>query len=432
MKRPLALLLTALITLGAFFGPAPAVHAEEAPAPEHAASVVLYNFENDKTLFSYEKDKRVFPASTVKLMTGILAYEELGGDGAATITVSAEMLDGVKGNNIALREGEIVTVSDMLHALLVNGANDAAQVLAVAVSGSVEDFVTRMNQKAQLLGAYSTYYTNPTGMHSDAMVTTAHDTALIARYAYRLDGFTDITSQPKYVMERTNKSDYRNLFNRNSQLSKFYDTRYYYAASLGMNAGYTQQGGYCIVSCARRDALTYLCVVMDAEETEDGVYSYKNANRLLDWAFSAYAYTEVLSAQTRICELPVSLSSTVDYVTLVPAEAIVRYLPAGIDTASEIKLSYNTYEETLTAPVEAGQVCGFVTVTYCDEILGSVDLVSSSTVTRSEFLYLLERIRTFTRSRFFRASVVFAILFGAAYIVYEARRREKQYRRRRF
>lgn len=430
MKRLTALLAAALSVLGALTGLPLAVYAEDAPTPENAASVVLYNFENDKTLLSYEADKRVYPASTVKLMTGIIAYEELGGDGAATITVSAEMLDGVKGNNIALREGEIVTVSDMLHALLVNGANDAAQVLAVAVSGSVESFVTRMNQKAQLLGAYSTYYTNPTGMHSDAMVTTAHDTAVIARYAYRLDGFTDITSQTKYVMERTNKSDYRNLFNRNSQLSKFYDTRYYYPAALGMNAGYTQQGGYCLVSAARRDELSYLCVVMDAGETEDGIYSYLNANRLLDWAFDAYGYTEVLSAQARICELPVSLSSTVDYVTLVPAGAIVRYLPTELDAAADLHISYNTYEESLTAPVEAGQVCGFVTVTYGDEILGSVDLVSSSSVTRSEFLYLLERIQAFTRSRFFRASVVFAILFGAAYIIFEARRREKKYRRR--
>ena len=80
-----------------------------------------------------------------------------------------------------------------------------------------------MNEKAQYLGAYNTFYTNPTGMHSEAMVTTVADTAAIARYAYSLPGFLEITSLPKYVMEATNKSDYRNLYNRNGQISRFYE-----------------------------------------------------------------------------------------------------------------------------------------------------------------------------------------------------------------
>lgn len=429
-KRALTLFLAVLTLAGAFRFLLLRADALEPPAVEHAAAAYLYNFENDQILLEYEADKRIYPASTVKMMTGILAYEEFGGDLTQQLTVTAEMLERVVGNNIGLSVGETVTAGDMLHALLVNGANDAAQVLAVAVSGSLEDFVTRMNQKAQLLGAYDTYYTNPTGMHSDAMVTTARDTAAIARYAYNLPGFTDITSLTKYVMEATNKSDYRNLFNRNCQLSKFYDTRYFYPDALGLNAGYTAQGGYCLVSAARQDDLSYLCIVMGAEETEDGIFSYIGANALLEWAFASYAYTEVLSSSARICEIPVTLSSTVDYVTLVPSASIVRYLPADIDPETDVKYSYNTFEESLAAPVEAGQVCGSVTVTCVGEILGSVDLIASSSVARSEFLYLLERIKEFTKSRFFRATVVFILLFGAGYVLLEARRRKKQLRRR--
>ncbi|MBO5670620.1 MAG: D-alanyl-D-alanine carboxypeptidase, partial [Clostridia bacterium] len=111
---------------------------------EKAAGAYLYNFENDQVLYEHEADKRIYPASTVKLMTGIIAMEELGGDMDATITVTSEMLSKVVGNRIGLKVGEIVSVRDMLHALLVNGANDAAQVLAVTVSGSVEEFVVRM------------------------------------------------------------------------------------------------------------------------------------------------------------------------------------------------------------------------------------------------------------------------------------------------
>ena len=405
-------------------------YAAEPPPVEHAASAYLYNFENDTVLLEYETDKRIYPASTVKLMTGILAIEALGNEPDALITVTAAMKEGVVGNNIGLKVGETVRVKDMLHALLVNGANDAAQVLAVTVGGSVAKFVEMMNEKAQFIGAYNTYYTNPTGMHSDAMVTTAADTAVIAKYAYNLPGFIEITSVQQYVMDATNKSDYRNLFNRNSQLSKFYDNRYLYSGAIGLNAGYTVQAGYCIVSAAQRDDLTYLCVVMNAEETEDGVsWSYQNAKVLLDWAFASHKYTEILSASTRIAEIPVTLSSTVDHVTLVPTETIIRYLPTDIDPEKDIKISYTTFDESLAAPVQAGQICGTVTVTLGDEILGSTDLITTSSVSRSEFLYLLQQIREFTEGRLFRATVTFLVIFSVLYVLWEARRREKQLRR---
>ncbi len=405
-----------------------AVYASEPPEAEKAIGAYLYNFENDTTLYSLREDARLYPASTVKIMTGILAIEALGDTPEATITVTKDMLYKVVGNNIGLEEGEIVTVDDMLHALLVNGANDAAQVLAIHIAGSVDAFVTMMNDKAQRLGAYNTYYTNPTGMHNDAMITSVSDTADIAKYAYSLPRFVEITSVPKYVMDATNKNDYRNLFNRNSQLSKYYDTRYYYPDSLGMNAGYTVQGGYNIVSVARKENLTYLAIVMNAEGTEEGVYSYMGANALLSWAFEAYGYREVLSASERICEMDVELSSTVDYVTLVPAASIVKYLPTDVDPSS-IAVSYNTFDEKLTAPVEAGQVCGIVTVTAGGEILGSADLIATTSVTRSEFLFFLQRTKAFTDSRFFKATVVFMILFSTAYILYRARTREQRARR---
>lgn len=428
--RRTAALLTLFSTVAIFCLP---MRAAAAAPPEiaHTAGAYLYNFENDTVLLAYETDKRIYPASTVKLMTGILAVEALGDTPDAEITVTDEMLDHVVGNNIGLKIGETVTVRDMLHALLVNGANDAAQVLAVTVGGSLANFVEMMNEKAQYIGAYSTYYTNPTGMHSDAMVTTVADTACIAQYAYNLPGFIEVTSTQQYVMDATNKSDYRNLFNRNSQISKYYDNRYLYSPAIGLNAGYTVQAGYCLVSVAQKDSLTYLCIVMNAEETEDGTcWSYENARILLDWAFSAYAYTEVLSANTRITEVPVTLSSTVDHVVLVPAESIVRYLPTDIDPASDIHVSYTTFDESLSAPVQIGQICGTVTVTYGDELLGSADLVATSDVSRSEFLYMLDQIREFTKGRFFRATIVFLILFSLLYVLHEARRREKQSRHR--
>lgn len=132
------------------------------------------------------------------------------------------MLDEVNGNRIGFQAGEVVTAREMLSCMLVNSANDAAIILANAVAGSTSDFVELMNKKAAEIGAFDTYYTNPTGMHNDAMITTAKDTAIISKYAYSVPGLIDMTSTPKYVMPATNLSDYRNIYNRNSMLSNYY------------------------------------------------------------------------------------------------------------------------------------------------------------------------------------------------------------------
>ena len=365
-------------------------------------------------------------------MTGIVAIEELGDDLSRQVTITAEMLSKVAGNNVGLLAGEVVTVEQLLYAMLVNSANDAAMVLAYAACGSVEAFVERMNEKANTLGAYDTYYANPTGMHNDAMVTTVADTAIIAKYAYTLPLFMEIVSTPKYVMEATNLSDYRNIYNRNCLLSKYYNVNYPYPRATGMNAGATTQGGYAICATAEESStgLSYLAIVMGADEEDGAIYSYVNAIKLFEWAFQNYDYIEVLSADRIICELPVRLSSTLDYVTLVPSENIEVYLPTTVDVERDIRYSYNTYADTMDAPIATGEEAGTITVLMGERILGSCTLVTTSSVARSEFLYFLARVRQFSQSRFFIATVVAAVVLSIVYVLLKAHWREKHIRSR--
>ena len=402
------------------------------PVIDHCIGAYLYNFENDEVLYSVGADERVYPTSTVKLMTGIVAIEELGDDLSRQVTITAEMLSKVAGNNVGLLAGEVVTVEQLLYAMLVNSANDAAMVLAYAVCGSVEAFVERMNEKANTLGAYDTYYANPTGMHNDAMVTTVADTAIIAKYAYTLPLFMEIVSTPKYVMEATNLSDYRNIYNRNCLLSKYYNVNYPYPRATGMNAGATTQGGYAICATAEESStgLSYLAIVMGADEEDGAIYSYVNAIKLFEWAFQNYDYIEVLSADRIICELPVRLSSTLDYVTLVPSENIEVYLPTTVDVERDIRYSYNTYADTMDAPIATGEEAGTITVLMGERILGSCTLVTTSSVARSEFLYFLARVRQFSQSRFFIATVVAAVVLSIVYVLLKAHWREKHIRSR--
>lgn len=432
--RPvLALLLAAVFLLLAL----PIGAAEEAddgamPVIDHCIGAYLYNFENDEVLFSVGTDERVYPTSTVKLMTGIVAIEELGDDLSRQVTITGEMLSKVAGNNVGLMAGEVVTVEQLLYAMLVNSANDAAIVLAYAAGGSVEAFVDKMNEKANTLGAYKTYYANPTGMHNDAMVTTVADTAIIAKYAYTLPLFMEIVSTPKYVMEATNLSDYRNIYNRNCLLSKYYNVNYPYPRATGMNAGATTQGGYAICATAEESStgLSYLAIVMGADEVDGAIYSYVNAIKLFEWAFRNYDYIEVLSADRIICELPVRLSSTLDYVTLVPSETIEVYLPTTVNVERDIRYSYNTYEDAMDAPIATGEEAGTITVLMGDRILGSCTLVTTSSVARSEFLYFLARVRQFSQSRFFIATVVSAVVLSVVYVLLKAHWREKHIRSR--
>ena len=402
------------------------------PVIDHCIGAYLYNFENDEVLYSVGADERVYPTSTVKLMTGIVAIEELGDDLSRQVTITAEMLSKVAGNNVGLLAGEVVTVEQLLYAMLVNSANDAAMVLAYAACGSVEAFVERMNEKANTLGAYDTYYANPTGMHNDAMVTTVADTAIIAKYAYTLPLFMEIVSTPKYVMEATNLRDYRNIYNRNCLLSKYYNVNYPYPRATGMNAGATTQGGYAICATAEESStgLSYLAIVMGADEEDGAIYSYVNAIKLFEWAFQNYDYIEVLSADRIICELPVRLSSTLDYVTLVPSENIEVYLPTTVDVERDIRYSYNTYADTMDAPIATGEEAGTITVLMGERILGSCTLVTTSSVARSEFLYFLARVRQFSQSRFFIATVVAAVVLSIVYVLLKAHWREKHIRSR--
>ncbi|MBE6587746.1 MAG: D-alanyl-D-alanine carboxypeptidase [Ruminococcaceae bacterium] len=430
--RFFAIILAVALTVPMLLWLPVSVNALEDPEVSYASSVYLYNLENEKAVYKLNADEKVYPTSTVKLMTGIVALENLKDRLDDTVTVTAEMMSYVSGNNIGLKTGETVIIRDMLGAMLVNGANDAAYVLALTVSESLEDFVLLMNKRANELGAHNTHYTNPTGMHDEAMVTTAADTALIALHAYNLEQFMDFAALLRYTVSETNMSDAMTVYNRNCLLSLYYETDYYYKAARGMNAGSTYEGGYSVVTTATNGDLTYLCVVLGAEKVENTIYSYVNAANLLDWAFESFLYLDVLSPEQIMCEIPVTLATGVDHVTLVARDSLTVYLPADTDIEKEITFSWTTNTEELQAPVKKGDLAGRVTVLYNGDPIGSSDLISTADIERSDMLYGLHNISEFTKSKFFIATLVCIVVFSVAYVFGKAfllgRRRKNRYR----
>ena len=174
-------------------------------------------------LFSYNMDAQLYPTSSTKIMTAIVAIETLKDRLDETVTLTSEMLSSVSGNRLGLEAGEVLKIRDLIYILVTGGNNDAAVCLAYICAGSVADFVNMMNEKAyEITGRTNTHYTNPTGLHDDLMVTTAEDTFLIAKYAWETPGlslFREASSTDKYPIDKTNMSEARNIFNRNCFIS---------------------------------------------------------------------------------------------------------------------------------------------------------------------------------------------------------------------
>lgn len=403
----------------------------EMPSLDGATSVYLYNLTQEKAMAEKNPDKVIYPASTVKLMTGLVAAERLSDRLDEQIEVTEEMLKGVTGNNLKISAGEIVTIRDMFYGLLCGGNNDCAAILAHVSAGGISQFVELMNEKAKALGTKTTNYTNVSGMHSDNMVTTAYDTYLVAAAAYDIPLIMEAVTTNKYEMPATNKSKLRNIYNKNYLISRYIDTTYYNGLAQGMNAGFTNQGGYCLVTSAEYNGQAYICVVMGAEEQNKRIRSYEIASDLIDWAFEAYREVKVLGESSYLGEVPVTLSQDIDHVTVKPAGSLTAFLPSDIDLSKDIELLPKLNAPSLQAPVTEGQVVGFITVRYDGEILGTVDLITTDKVERSEFLYTLQRLKSFTSQRWFIASVIVLVLLTTAYIFVIASVRDKRNRRRR-
>lgn len=410
----LALILSALLSVG--FLPASAL--EEAPASTDVGVVLLLNLENNLTLYEKEADTNVYPSSSVKIMTGLLACRALSDRLNEVVTVSAAMVAGVTGRSMHLADGEKLTVRDLLYAAICGGYNDAACALACLSSGSVAAFVEDMNEEALRLGTLHTRYTNPTGLHDPAMCTTARDVAIIAREAYGNDLYMQISSERTYTIPATNVSDERLFSNRNALISDS-SQNYYNGYCKGMNAGMTDEGGWCVVTVCERGGASNLCIILRGLDVASGelIPAYVQTNRLLSWANRSYGYRTVLAAGETLGTVRVGMTGiSKSKADLVPTEDLKIYLPADLDV--EGLLEFNTILDggELTAPVTAGQTVGTVTVSYGGRIVGKAPLTVTEDFERSGFLDGLSAFRGYLTGRAFWLSVPIFLMILLPYL----------------
>lgn len=396
-------------------------------------SAYVYNVETGSVIYRKNQDDIVYPASTVKLMTAIVAYENIE-DLQTVITASKSAYNATKGSNMAVKIGEQFTAEQLLYGLLVTGANDAANVLAEYVAGDIASFCQMMNKKAKEIGCTNTHFANPTGLHSDDMVTTAKDTAIIANYFFSLDEIFQMSNTTRYTIESTPfTKQQRILLNRNYLISRVRSEDYYYPKAMGMSLGSTPEAGDCIVTSATDDSgMTYICVVMSAHSTDDKNKACIDATNLLKMSLEKFKYTGVLTSKTIICEIPVKLAVDTDYITLLPSGNLSALLPSDFNYERDISVEPRISHDYVAAPIKEGEAYGEAVVKYKDEIiLGSVSLVSGRTVDRSNVLYLLDRAEQMVLGRWFRLFLIFSAVFLALYffasVMFVSKRRRRRF-----
>ena len=409
----LTMTLSALLSVGSL-----PVAAEDAPASTDVGVVLLLNLENNLTLYEKEADTTVYPSSSVKIMMGLLACRALYDRLSETVTVTAAMVAGVTGRSMHLADGEKLTVRDLLYAAICGGYNDAAQVVACLSSGSVAAFVEDMNAEAQRLGTLHTRYTNPTGLHDPAMCTTARDVAIIAREAYGNDLYMLISSARTHTVPATNVSEERLFTNRNSLISDS-SQNYYNGYCQGMNAGMTDEGGWCVVTVCERNGASNLCIILRGLDVASGelIPAYVQTNRLLSWANRSYGYRTVLTAGETLETMRVGMTGiSKSKADLVPAEDLKIYLPTDLDVEGQLEYNVLLEGDELTAPLTAGDRVGTVTVSYRGQIVGKAPLTVTEDFKRSGFLEGLRLFRAYLTGRAFLLSLPILVILLLPYL----------------
>ena len=398
---------------------APTVGAvSEPPLSSDVGVVLLVNLENNVTLYEKEADTTVYPSSSVKIMTGLLACRALADRLDEVVAVSSAMVAGVTGRSMHLADGEKLTVRDLLYAAICGGYNDACAVVACLSAGSVAAFVEEMNREAQRLGTIHTRYTNPTGLHDPATCTSARDVAIIAREAYGNELYMEISSARTYTVPATNVSPERLFSNRNALISDS-SQNYYNGYCKGMNAGMTDEGGWCVVTVCERKGASNLCIVMRGKDVASGelIPAYVQTNRLLSWANSAYAYRTVLAAGEVLEVARVGMTGiSKSKAELVPAEDLKVYLPADTEVDGQLTFQSILDGGELAAPLKAGETVGTVTVSYEGRIIGKASLTVTEDFQESGFLRALMAFRTYLTGRPFLIALLFFILMLLIYL----------------
>ena len=361
----------AVIVLGILLGCIPmGVGAVEMDLP--VKSAVLMDVATGTVLYEQNAHTPLPPASVTKVMTLLLIMEAIdSGRIGWNDTVTASASAAAKGGSqIYLKEGETMSVEDMVKSIAVSSANDAACAMAEHIAGSETAFVTMMNDRAKELGMQDTHFVNCTGLDDDEAAkdhkTSAYDIALMSRVL--LKDHPDIKKYTTIWMDTVRDGTF-GLANTNKLIR-------FYSGATGLKTGYTSLAGFCLSASAEREGMELIAVVMGADTSQERFSACKS---MLDHGFATYALITPQLEQGS--QVPVILGKQ-DTVQAVPAETGALLIEKGQKNQVNFRVEL---EESIAAPVSQGQRLGTLTVRVGEQILAQIPMIAAQPVEKLSF-----------------------------------------------
>ena len=359
-----------------------------------AAAVILVDAETGAVLYEKNADAQRAPASTTKLLTAVLALENLQMDQEITVPPEAQ----TSGSNMGLKPGQIVTVETLLYGLLLSSGNDAAVTLAIAISGTVEAFAQKMNEKAQALGMLNSHFVTASGLDAEGHYVTVRDMSILARYAYSIEELHTIMATEEKTLYTVDKSVSYQLENTNLLIhtprldgngEPYTGASYLYEYATGMKTGSTRNSDGCLVASAEKDGQKLIALIFG--DNSDGEKDrWKIAAKLFDYGFSNYrnfSLTELIGGTVGLDVVggPVINGAAAKLQCMPVSQEGVEVITLPVDSdLSAIEYTIEPNSAALNAPISEGTVVGDIEITLNGELLLSGHLIAAEAMMTAE------------------------------------------------
>ncbi len=325
----------------------------------NSQNAVLYNLNDGEILFEKGKDEKVKIASLTKIMTAIVAIENIDNLNKV-VRVPEEGLRGLREANASVagfKVNDYVTYLDLLYAMLLPSGADAVQTLTYYIAGGNDEFVQLMNEKAQELGLQNTHFANPTGLNSDNHYSTVEDVSKMLRYALENETFKEIFTTREYRTTNGLKlistmQNYQNKFGIDTSII------------LGSKTGFTDESGYCLASMAIANGVKYLLVTTGADTTSNYPLHVKDAIDIYEYYINNYHYLPITEKNQVLYEINSKYS--VNKYQVKATENIYKYVPVEIDQ-EDIEYEYQGVE--VVSPFTKKGTIGNLKIILDDEVI---------------------------------------------------------------
>lgn len=359
----------------------------EAPVLVSEAAFLMDN-KTEKILYEKNSEKRMYPASTTKIVTAILALENCKLDDVVTVSYNAVMAVPEGYSTANLQIGEQLTVEQLLQVLLIPSANDAANVLAEHVGGSIDSFVSMMNTKANELGLTNTHFTNTYGKHDENHYTTAKDLAYIMKYCIRNEDFRRIAGSASCAISATNMYGTRKYTSTN-QLVDPSNKNYYQFLTAG-KTGFTTQAGDCLVSCSYQNNLELICVILGGKTVNGTSTRFSETKTLYEYGYNNYLIKPIVDTKSVVHQIEVkNATQETKNLDLLPDNSVEALI--SIDQENEAFSPEINLNENISAPIEEGATLGTAKYTI-NGIEYKVNLIAAHSVEKSKLLEIILKV----------------------------------------